>query len=219
MIHYQTKTKFTTIWISILTFLAGAINVTAIFLLDRTISHQTGSLSRISIALVEKNYSQFFDLFTYVFLFFVGAFFSGLTTFKRNRGARYLHSLYPFVFGVLLILGDFNAFSLVNLLRVMAFGMGLQNGTYIRFHKIIIRTTHMSGYVTDAAVSLGRALHGDKEERFKAIFLIYSIFCFVMGGLFAAFMSIQLSDQLIKILGMSYILVALIVFIFHPKRI
>ena len=52
MLHYQNKKTFTTIWVISLTFLAGAIKVIANFLLYRTISHQTVSLSRISIALI-----------------------------------------------------------------------------------------------------------------------------------------------------------------------
>lgn len=219
MLHYQNKKTFTTIWVSSLTFLAGAINVSAIFLLDRTISHQTGSLSRISIALIEQDYQIAFDLFTYVALFFIGAFVSGYSTYQRNRAVRILHSIYPFIFGILLILGDLNTISSVDLLRVMAFGMGLQNGTYIRFHNIIIRTTHMSGYVTDAAVSLGRAFRGNKEERFKALYLIYSIFCFVCGGLFASLLYAFRSPYHFLILGLMYCLVAILVFSFHPKRI
>lgn len=219
MRHYQNRVVFTTTWISTLTFLAGAINVSGIFLLDRTITHQTGSLSRISIALVENNYAFLFDLFTYVSLFFIGAFFSGLTTYKRNRGVRYLHSLYSLIFGVLLILGDLNTIDKVGILRIMAFGMGLQNGTYLRFQNITIRTTHMSGYVTDAAVSLGKAIRGNKEERFKALFLIYSIACFVAGGIFSAYIHINYLNSALLILGVLYIFVSLLVFLFHPKQI
>ncbi len=219
MRQYQNRVVFTTTWISTLTFLAGAINVSAIFLLDKTITHQTGSLSRISIALVENNYSFAFDLLSYVGLFFVGAFFSGLTTYKRNRGIRYLHSLYSLLFGLLLILGDLNTISLVGILRIMAFGMGLQNGTYLRFQNITIRTTHMSGYVTDAAVSLAKAIRGKKEERFKALFLMYSILCFVLGGIFSAYIQTFQADNSLLIVGMLYILVSLIVFVFHPKQI
>lgn len=219
MRHYQNRVVFTTTWISTLTFLAGAINVSAIFILDKTITHQTGSLSRISIALMENNVSFAFDLLTYVALFFVGAFFSGFTTYKRNRGVRYLHSLYSLVFGLLIIMGDLNTIDKVNILRIMAFGMGLQNGTYLRFQNITIRTTHMSGYVTDAAVSLGKAIRGSKEERFKALFLIYSIACFVCGGLFSAYLHLFQAENSLLVIGLLYILVSLIVFAFHPKQI
>jgi uncharacterized membrane protein YoaK (UPF0700 family) len=219
MKHYQNRVVFTTTWISTLTFLAGAINVSAIFILDRTITHQTGSLSRISIAFIQQDFSLLFDFFTYVLLFFLGAFFSGFTTYKRNRGIRYLHSLYSFIFGVLLILGEINAIGKVGLLQIMAFGMGLQNGTYLRFQSITIRTTHMSGYVTDAAVSLGKAIRGNKEEGFKALFIMYSIFCFLGGGAFSAFLYIHYPDVSLLILGLLYISVSLIVFIFHPKQI
>ena len=91
--HYQNRKVFTTTWISIQTFLAGAINVYAVFMLEKTISHHTGSISKAAIALANGNWLLAFHLVSYLLLFFVGAFFSGLTTYKRNRGVRLLHSV------------------------------------------------------------------------------------------------------------------------------
>lgn len=215
---YQTKKTFTTLWISLLTFGAGAINATAIFLLDKTITHHTGSLSKAAIALGEGNWLVFLDLFSYLSLFFIGAFVSGYTTAKRNRGVRYLHSFYPILFGALLILSYFAQLNTENILRLMAFGMGLQNGTHIRLHSIQIRTTHMTGYLTDAAVSLGKVLRGQKEERIKAFFILYSIFVFFLGGVLSILINLNYGLVSLLILGAIYILVGVLVFVFHPKQ-
>lgn len=219
MQHYQVRKTFTTTWISGLTFLAGAINVSSIFLLEKTISHHTGSISKAAIAIINLQWQQSFDFLSYVLLFFIGAFISGLTTYKRNRGVRLLHSFYPLIFGLGLIVSHFAKIQLEDVLRMMAFGMGLQNGTHIRFHNITIRTTHMTGYLTDAAVSFGRAFRGSKEERYKALFISYSIFIFFLGGLFGAYIQIFQSNDAQVIIGGSYILIAFLVFIFHPKSL
>ena len=217
--HYQNRKVFTTTWISIQTFLAGAINVYAVFMLDKTISHHTGSISKAAIALANGNRLLAFHLVSYLMLFFVGAFFSGLTTYKRNRGVRLLHSVYPIMFGTMIIVGALLKFQLEDLLRIMAFGMGLQNGTYIRFNNMQIRTTHMTGYLTDAAVSFGKALRGSVEERKKALFISYSIAMFFLGGLFGAWMQLSLQAWALLIIGLLYILVGILVFYFHPKTI
>ena len=217
--HYQNRKVFTTTWISIQTFLAGAINVYAVFMLEKTISHHTGSISKAAIALANGNWLLAFHLVSYLMLFFVGAFFSGLTTYKRNRGVRLLHSVYPIMFGTMIIVGALLKFQLEDLLRIMAFGMGLQNGTYIRFNNMQIRTTHMTGYLTDAAVSFGKALRGSVEERKKALFITYSILMFFTGGLFGAWMQLSLQAWALYIIGILYLLVGILVFLFHPKSI
>lgn len=219
MQHYQVRKVFTTTWISGLTFLAGAINVSSVFLLEKTISHHTGSLSKAAIAIVDLQFQQSYDLLSYVLLFFIGAFISGYTTYRRNRGVRLLHSFYPMLFGIGLMASYYAHVNLEDILRMMAFGMGLQNGTHIRFHSIVIRTTHMTGYLTDAAVSFGKAFRGSHEEQFKALFLSYSIFIFFVGGLFGALIQVKLQTLSQMILGVLYILIALLVFVYHPKNI
>lgn len=215
---YQQRKTFTTIWISTLTFCAGAINVTAMLLLDKAISHHTGTLSKAAIALGEGKVWIFLDMISYLALFFIGAFVSGFTTARRNRGLRILHSVYPFVFGILLILSDVVHLNVPNILRIMAFGMGLQNGTYIRFQSIQIRTTHMSGYLTDAAVSFGKALRGQSEELTKALFISYSIFMFFLGGLASVWINHSLGLLSLSVWGILYLFVGILVFVFHPKQ-
>ena len=217
--HYQNRKVFTTTWISIQTFLAGAVNVYAIFILEKTISHHTGSISKAAIALANGNWNLAIDLFSYLILYFIGAFFSGLTTYKRNRGVRLLHSVYPILFGALIIGGALLQHRGEDMLRIMAFGMGLQNGTYIHFNNMQIRTTHMTGYVTDAAVSFGKALRGSVEERKKALFISYSILMFFIGGFFRAWIQLNHQAWALIIIGSLYLLVGCLVFLFHPKSI
>jgi len=82
-----------------------------------------------------------------------------------------------------------------------------------------IRTTHMTGYLTDATVSYGKALRGYVEERKKAIFITYSISMFFVGGLFGAWIQLSHQSWALYIIGSLYILVGLLVFLFHPKSI
>lgn len=214
---YSDRKHFIQGWVASLTFLAGAINVTAMYLLNKTISHQTGSISNAAIALGEGKLTIFFDMSSYIALFFLGAFISGFTIYQRNRGVRILHSLYPILFGVLLIIAYFIPHQVANILRFMALGMGLQNGTHIRYHHIQIRTTHMTGYLTDAAVNLGKLVRGHKEALFSVKVFLASITVFFCGGLFSIIMILNTGFTVFLVLGCMYILVGLFVYSFHPK--
>lgn len=214
---YSERKHFTQAWVASLTFLAGAINVTAMVLLNKTISHQTGSISNAAIALGEGHLTIFFDMISYVGLYFAGAFLSGFTIYQRNRGVRILHSLYPILFGVLLIIAYFIPNHVSQILRFMALGMGLQNGTHIRYHHIQIRTTHMTGYLTDAAVNLGKLVRGHKEALFSVKVFLASIAVFFSGGLFSIIMIQKTGFIVFLVLGCLYVIVGLFVYSFHPK--
>lgn len=57
------------------------------------------------------------------------------------------------------------------------------------------------------------------EEQFKALFLSYSIFIFFIGGVFGALIQVKLQTLSQMILGALYILITLLVFVYHPKNI
>lgn len=87
--HYQVRKVFTTTWISGLTFLAGTINVSKVFLLKKTISHYTGSLSKAAIAIVDLQFQQSYDLLSYVLLFFIGPLYQDIQPIDAIEGLGY----------------------------------------------------------------------------------------------------------------------------------
>lgn len=213
---YTQRKKFTLVWVAALTFLAGAMNVSAILLFNTTISHHTGSLSRAAMALADGDLKLFFDMISYVVLFFFGAMISGLLYYQRNRGVRLLHSLLPIVFGCVLFIGVWTGNTNENILRIIAFGMGLQNGTQIRIYGVVVRTTHMTGTLTDAALSIGHILRGKTDEWDRFLFLVYTLACFLVGGIWAAVSIQQFQFATLQIWSILYLMMGVFVFIYHP---
>jgi len=107
-----------------------------------------------------------------VFTFFLGAFFSGILIDRNLRGKG--KPKYYLVFGILFIssavlslkgedlFGPFSSqkgsFDEMKLLLFLSFLCGLQNGMITLVSKAIVRTTHVTGLITDLGIGVSREL-------------------------------------------------------------
>jgi uncharacterized membrane protein YoaK (UPF0700 family) len=68
-------------------------------------------------------------------------------------------------------------------LFLVAFSCGLQNAMASNYMGLIIRTTHLTGIVTDLGVLIGQALKHRKPKAWKMAFLLSILLGFFAGGL------------------------------------
>ena len=99
-----------------------------------------------------------------------------------------------------------------------AFMSGLQNALLTRYKGITTRTTHMTGYITDASVYLGRAISGDKEALTKFKFLVLNIFSFFLGTVIGVFSIDNLRLTAFIITGTLKIITGIYYLIFINKK-
>ena len=167
--------------------LAGSVN--AIGLLGfqhQAISHLSGTLSLLGSSLLTPSLISW-HLLLIVVSFMLGAAFSGF--FIENQalklGRRY---------GVALCIeGTLLFIALWALLNGYAYGQyfasaacGLQNAMITTYSGAIIRTTHMSGIITDLGIMIGARLKGTPFDRRKAKLLLFIVVGFLSGGLVGA---------------------------------
>lgn len=177
------------LWIQLSAFLlalnAGMINILAIFTLaHQTISHMTGNLSYIVVDIIQHDWPRVWFLLAVVFFFTLGAFYSGfiIRDSKLRLGRRYgtVLSLEAFF---LLMTWLFISHHPHYALLWAAAACGMQNALASTYNGTIIRTTHLSGVLTDLGLALGYKMRGLYVDNKRVILHILLILGFFMGGI------------------------------------
>lgn len=173
-----------------LAFVAGSVNIISLCYFHVPISHMTGAVARLSMDMASLNFSEFLNLSYIVLGFLFGAVFSGAVIGARNYKPSVEYSIILTIESALL----FSSFFLFNweanfALFLVAFSCGLQNAMASNYLGLIVRTTHLTGIVTDLGVLIGQALKHRKVRAWKIGFLSAILLGFFSGGLagFSAF--------------------------------
>ena len=76
--------------------------------------------------------------------------------------------------------------------QVAAFACGLQNAMASTYYGLIIRTTHVTGIVTDIGVIIGQRLRGHAIEPWRLGLLVIMLIGFFAGGVLGAIATAKL---------------------------
>ena len=177
------------IWIACLTFTSGFLNVFSIRLFYLPVSHHTGNIGSLVRSLSAGNYRAFCYTGLVVFCFFAGSFFSGLIFHKQKFELKRRYGLFLMgfaaVFFMLFLITPFRILQVY----VTACILGMQNGLFIYYDGIVVRTTHLTGSLTDAALALAASIRGNEPKKRFAGFYLINIGSFFCGGLTASHLS------------------------------
>lgn len=189
-----------------LAFVAGAVNAGGFMAISQYTSHMTGIISSIGDHLALNNLIPVLGGLSLLASFIFGAI---VTAVLVNWGRRHrihseialpllLEALVLLMFGVLgAYLHIYKPLTIPAIALLLCFVMGLQNAIITKVSRAEIRTTHMTGIVTDIGIELGRLLYwnqsaaGNKvhmvqanRQKLKAHLLIFGMFLF--GGIVGA---------------------------------
>lgn len=167
----------------ILALLAGLINAVAIYCHNgMTVSHVTGLISKFSVSVSVGDFVGCLGLAAVILAFFAGAVVAGVATGER---AFHLDAVYGCIIisiGLLILLPL--VLDATHTVILLAFLMGLQNGMVVSFRGILVRSTHMTGNITDLGVYLGYKIRGDRNEKpIYGIVPALTIAGFILGGI------------------------------------
>lgn len=178
-------------WILISAFLlatnAGMINVMGLLtVLHQSISHMTGNVSMIAIAFYQQQWGNILYLFLILCCYVIGSLYSGyiLASGVPKIGRRYGLPLLLVTLFILFCWGFLPYFPRYGLLWA-ATAMGVQNAMVSHYGGTIIRTTHLSGVLTDLGLALGYLLKGLKVENRRLVLHTAILLGFFIGGLIA----------------------------------
>lgn len=184
---------------SLLSFVAGAVNVAGFLSVAQLTTNVTGHFAFFVDEVFKLNFSGSAVFFLYILFFFLGAFSSSLITeIISRRGERYVFVV-PTLIEVIILLaiGSFGMmlkeFSPNVIACSLLFAMGLQNSLVTRISGALVRTTHLTGLFTDMGIEISQLFFYREPEQRKRLLStirlrlrIISFFFFggVFGGVF-----------------------------------
>ncbi|MCB1167344.1 MAG: DUF1275 domain-containing protein [Leptospiraceae bacterium] len=169
--------------------IAGAVNLVGLLSVSRAAtSHMTGTVTTLSIAIADATFSEVQRLSILLLAFCSGATVSGFATGSSRLDFRKRYGFLMLIEGALLLIGEqfYATARPVYAEWFTAIACGLQNGMVTTISGAIVRTTHLTGIVTDLGVQFGRILRGE-EWQLRRMLLHAGIFLgFLAGGILGA---------------------------------
>lgn len=174
-------------WLTFLMFTSGYTNCIALFYCGLPLYHHTGNITNIAIALNNHENEMLPLLIGAILSFFISGVISGMTFYKKHVGFSKTFGIMVIIQSILYIIINFFFTSKTVLIISTAFIAGAQNALLTRYNGITTRTTHLTGYLTDCSINLGRAIRGDKNAFRYFLFFLINIIAFFIGTLVGVF--------------------------------
>lgn len=188
----------------VLAFVAGAINAGGFLAVQQYTSHMTGMVSTVADQLVLGHLNLVVDGIVAVLAFVCGAMTCAILinmARRKNLSSEYalpllLEATLILCFGLLgAQLAHFETLLVPFTVLLLCFIMGLQNAIITKLSNAVIRTTHMTGIVTDLGIELGKLVYWNRaqdmalqvradRDRLKVLTGLLS--CFLLGGIIGA---------------------------------
>lgn len=188
-----------------LAFVAGATNAGAFLAVGQYTSHMTGIFSTLTDAVALRHWEIAAVSFGALIAFLSGAATTAiLVNAGRRRGLSSAFAL-PLLLEALLLLvfGAFgsrltasHALLVSATVILLCYTMGLQNAVITKISRAVIRTTHVTGMVTDLGIELGKLVYANRgtsafsepvrADRDRLRILALLLLAFFAGGLLGA---------------------------------
>jgi uncharacterized membrane protein YoaK (UPF0700 family) len=217
-----------------LAFIAGAINAGGFLLVGQYTSHMSGIISAVADELVLGAIAVVASGLIALVAFLCGAAASAVLINWGRRNPRHHPYALPLMLEALLLL----LFGLVGgllenkavvavAIPLLCFLMGLQNATITKISGARIRTTHMTGVVTDIGIELGKLFYWNRRslgpdghfvraDRGKLRLLAAILLAFTLGGVAGALAFSRLG--FVSTVPLALVLVVLAQAMIHAER-
>jgi len=183
---------------ALLAFTAGAADVSGYLAIRQFTSHMSGVVASLAADLAERGISVLLQPAVVLGCFLAGAAFCALLiNWERRRDRESLFAV-PVLVEALLLASLALPFASQHpwlALSLLSFSMGLQNAIITKISHAEIRTTHVTGMITDIGIELGKCLywnrntnlHPVRSDRRRLQLLSLLVGLFFIGGSLGAF--------------------------------
>ena len=206
---------------TLLSFVAGMVNVTGFLSLQKLTTNVTGHFAFFIDEVFKWELWGGSVYLVYILSFLLGSFISSILIELTYRGKKFNIYVLPAILeiGTLLliaVLADIKWMASPNLIAcLLLFAMGVQNSFVTNISKAVVRTTHLTGLFTDLGIELSHLMfpkkYLDREKIVSTIKLRLYIICFFfLGGISGGFLYSQIKFRglivaaLLLVLGLVY---------------
>ncbi len=196
------------IWISMLSFIGGYVDVYGLITVTFPLTHFTGSVAKLAM---EGPYISFdkevFQLAVALFFFILGNVLAGLFIGERNFSFRKRYGMIFISLGTLIAILFHVSKGDKSFAYLLSIGIGMQNGLFITYKGILVRTSHLTGAISDLGVYIGYLLRGKKVDMWKIFYYSVSLTSFFSGGVASKMMYDIYGRQSVYAVSLGYWLI------------
>lgn len=146
------------------------------------VGYATGNITFIASYIITKNHFLLINTSLLLFFFLIGAILSGVVTIHQSIAKYRLSFLIEGIIITTAIIGLVNGFNLTMFLLAVA--LGLQNGATTIYGNSIIRTTHMTGTLTDLGINIAHKLIApNNTPTWKILIYVILLISFFIGSI------------------------------------
>jgi len=206
---------------SLLSFVAGLVNVTGFLSVAQLTTNVTGHFAFFVDEIFKMNFAKSVVYFLYIFFFFLGSFVSSFLIEWSLKHKQNKSNLIPAILEIIILFAiPFFEGEMIGLYPdvvacSLLFAMGLQNSFVTTISNATVRTTHLTGLFTDLGIELSQLFFYKESDQRKKLFssiklrLTIISFFFVgglCGGIFYDKFGIRLlySGALVLLIGLVY---------------
>ncbi len=161
---------------SLLSFVAGYVNVVGFLAIQRLTTNVTGHFAFFVDEVFKLNFVESLIYFLYILFYFLGSFVSSLlveiVSKITSRNIFFLPVILESI--IIFLVGIFGSILMVKFPNLIAlsllFAMGLQNSLVTKISNALVRTTHLTGLFTDLGIELSQLFFYKKTEERKKLF-------------------------------------------------
>lgn len=169
---------------------AGFVNAVCILATARTVAHLSGAVSNVAVDLVlPERSAEAWNFLIILIGFFLGAATSGAVVGSSTLAPGRRYGVALMIEGAALCVGARNVeTNAIFAVGTLAFAMGLQNAIATMYRGLVLRTTHVTGIVTDLGVMAGHVARRERVAPWRFVLLASLGAGFMIGGVAGAIM-------------------------------
>ncbi len=175
---------------SLLSFVAGIVNVTGFFAVQKLTTNVTGHFAFFADEVIKKNYYAALIYLLYIASFFVGSFLSSLLVEIMLRKSPRFIILIPVsielsILTTIALLTKNEVLQHPNFIACsLLLSMGLQNSLVTSISNSVVRTTHLTGLFTDLGIELSQIFFYREPEQQERLFASIKLRFAIIGFFF-----------------------------------